>query len=88
MNIAIHFIRARSNLILNCSSEKFPIYIRYSVGRGRRAGYKGKREREKSRYRTVIVVIFLRLISWSIFDNGRVGRFVRQYLMACLDIIF
>jgi len=46
VNIAVHFIRARSSLI-SCSSEGFPIYIRYLVGRERRrkAGYKDKRER-------------------------------------------
>jgi len=51
VNIAAHFIRARSNLILSCSSEGFPIYIRYSAGRewGRGAGYREKeREGEES----------------------------------------
>jgi len=40
VNIAVHFIRARSILILNRSSEGFPIYIyiRYSVGRERGRG--------------------------------------------------
>jgi len=49
VNIAVHFIRARSNLILSCSSEGFPIHIRYSVGRRRRrgVGYRRKREREE-----------------------------------------
>jgi len=47
VNIAVHFIRARSNLILSCSSKGFPIYVRYSVerGRGRRTKYREKRER-------------------------------------------
>jgi len=47
-NITVHFIRARSNLILSCSSESFPICIRYSVGRGRgmeQGMGKGERER-------------------------------------------
>jgi len=48
VNIAVHFIRARSNLILSCSFEGFPIYIRYSVGvRGRGARYKEKREKRE-----------------------------------------
>jgi len=50
VNIALHFIRARSNLILSCSSERFPIYICYSVGKERRrTGHKSKRERERER---------------------------------------
>jgi len=47
VNNAIHFIRARNNLILSCSSEGFPIYICYSMGRGRRRGAGCKRKREK-----------------------------------------
>jgi len=49
VNIAVHFIRARSSLILNCSSEGFSLYICYSVGRVRRreVGYRRKRERER-----------------------------------------
>jgi len=49
VNIAVHLIRVRSNLILNCSSKGFPLYIRYSVRRGKRreAGYGGKRERRE-----------------------------------------
>jgi len=49
-NITVHFIRARSNLILSCSSEGFPICICYSVVRGKGvAEYGGRRERGKSR---------------------------------------
>jgi len=47
VNIAVHFIRVRSNLILSCSSGGFSIYICYSVRRGRErgTGYRGKRKR-------------------------------------------
>jgi len=50
VNIAVHFIRARSNLILSYSSEEFLIYICYSVGKGKEkgAGYRRKERREKS----------------------------------------
>jgi len=46
VNIAVYFIRVRSNLILSCSSEGLylPIYLLFS-GRRRRAGYRGKRKR-------------------------------------------
>jgi len=49
VNIAVNFIRARSSLI-SCSSEGFPVYIRYSVRRRRRKeiGYRRKRERRES----------------------------------------
>jgi len=46
VNIAVHFIRARSNL--SCSSEGFPMYIRCSVRKGRRREgrvYEKRRER-------------------------------------------
>jgi len=33
VNIFVHFIRARSNLILSCSSKGFPMYICCSVKR-------------------------------------------------------
>jgi len=60
VNIAVYFIRARSNMILSCSSEGFSIYIRYSVGRGRerRAGYRGKRERREEFITVIVVIIF------------------------------
>jgi len=47
VNIAVYFIRAKSNLILSYSSEGFPIYIRCSERRGdrRETGYRGKGER-------------------------------------------
>jgi len=52
VNIAVHFIRARSNLILSCSSEGFSIYI-FTIqweGEGGEAGYRKKRQRRgKSR---------------------------------------
>jgi len=46
MNIAVHFIRARSKLILSYFSEGFPIYSLFSE-KGRTARYKGKRERKE-----------------------------------------
>jgi len=49
VNIAVYFIRARSILILSCSSEGgFPIYIPY-IFNGKGGGARGKRERRKSR---------------------------------------
>jgi len=47
VNIAVHFIRARNSLILSCSSEGFPTYIRYSMGRGEEQG-RGKRGGKES----------------------------------------
>jgi len=47
VNIAVHFIRARSNLILSCSSGGFPMYIRCSVRRGE--GGEGQNVGERGR---------------------------------------
>jgi len=50
VNIAVHFIRARSNLILNCS-KGFPIYLLFN---GKEEGQDiGEREREGRVVRTV-----------------------------------
>jgi len=68
MKIAVHFIRARNNL-LSCSSGEFPIYIRYSVGRERGAGYRKEREGGRVVRTVIVVIIFLKLTSRSIFDN-------------------
>jgi len=47
VNIAIYFIRARSSLILSCSSKGFPIYSLFSEKKEEERGrYKGKRERK------------------------------------------
>jgi len=50
VNIAVHFIRARSNLILSCSSEGFPIYSLFS-GKGGGARYREKREKRKGSFK-------------------------------------
>jgi len=48
VNIAVCFIRARSNL-LTCSPEEFSVYLLFSEKGGRRrgAGYRGRRERRE-----------------------------------------
>jgi len=46
VNIAVHFIRAGSNLILSYSFERFPIYSLFS-GKGEGARYREKREKRK-----------------------------------------
>jgi len=43
VNIAVYFIKARSNLILNCSFDS--LYIHYSVERGKQGIEKRERER-------------------------------------------
>jgi len=92
VNIAVHFIRARSNLILSCFSGGFPMYIRCSVRRGegeRRIGCWGKEERVVG---TVIVVYinfyyyFLRLTSPSIFDNRENGLLYFTYVVAVISV--
>jgi len=45
VNIAVHF-RERSNLILSCSSEEFPIYMLFSERDKRK---RARRERERER---------------------------------------
>jgi len=86
-NIAVQFIRARSNLILSCSSEGFPIY---SLFREKGGGGEGQSIRGRV-VRTVIVVItfffFLRLTSRLIFDNrkNRLPYFICCSRYLCLD---
>jgi len=53
VNITVHFIRAKSNLILSCSSEGFTIYSLFSE-KGGRARW-GKRERGGRVVKTVII---------------------------------
>jgi len=43
VNLAVHFIRAKSSLILAYSSGWFPIYTPFSEGWGEEARYGGKR---------------------------------------------
>jgi len=84
----LHFIRARSNLILSYSSEVIP-YI-YSLFSGKVEGEKGRiqRERKEGRVvRTVIVVIFfLRLTNQSIFDNRKNGLPYFTYVVAVISV--
>jgi len=70
---------------LSCSSEGFPIYIRYSVG-GEEEQDIGKRKKEGRVVKTVIVVIiFLRLTSRSIFDNREWASIFYLCCRLCLD---
>jgi len=47
VNLAVHFIRAKSSLILTCSSNWFPIYTPFSERWGRmKQGMVGQRSEE------------------------------------------
>jgi len=58
VNIAIHFIRARSSLILCCSSERIPYIYSLFSGKGEeKRDWVEEKVREGRVVRTVIVVI-------------------------------
>jgi len=79
-----HFIRARNNLILSCSSEGFSMYSLFNE-KGERSKKRGKKDREKSRYCDGSDY-FSRLTSRSIFDNRENGFPYSTYVVAVISI--
>jgi len=55
VNIAVHFIRARRNLIIKCSTKGFPIY---SLISGKRERQDNGGERGEELLELMVVVIF------------------------------